>query len=941
MSENEQTINTIKTPTNETLEANYIALIGERVELNYKCSVAATPWITSVSWQLILPGGRSVPLIIDQRKYKGSNPYDPHLVVNELTKDDEGEYVCTVSNLCGKGQSALTKLNVEGGTPTVETLEANYTALIGERVELKCSVAAIPWITSVSWQHILPGGRSVQLNIDQWKYKGSNPYDPHLVINELTKDDEGAYVCTVSNLCGKGQSAPTKLNVEGGTPTVETLEANYTALIGERLELKCSVAATPWVTSVSWQHILPRGRSVQLSIDQRKYKGSNPYDPHLIINELTKDDEGEYVCTVSNLCGKGQSAPTKLNVEGGTPTVETLEANYTALIGERLELKCSVAATPWITSVSWQHILPRGRSVQLSIDQRKYKGSTPYDPHLVINELTKDDEGEYVCTVSNLCGKGQSAPTKLNVEGGTPTVETLEANYTALIGKRVELKCSVAATPWITSVSWQHVLPGGRSVQLSIDQRKYKGSNLYDPHLVINELTKDDEGAYVCTVSNLCGKGQSAPTKLNVEGGQIEEPIPDMVTKERIVSRHGQMVNDLSDIICPEEKDQWAKFTELLKAFVPTRELSKSFHKIIDYLMQQEMITYGHYDKLAEVVYQTHKNDLDIIRKAEADIRVLERGVTSEEPVVIECVYGGEYKSELLNKWVSQIKAVSPQLKRRITWSGCSGSIVLRLTISGAETPHELSALYLAEKVKVYLQKERIVLKDESGEPLKLQTTPKVMIPTKETPTVRFSKGYYQFAEGETAIVRCAMVLNSEVECIEWFRVKDGTYHAIRINNKKYFGGPKSPSLCISDLNEDDRGMYICRISNGASKAESDIAYIEIQSSGLYKANSEELMKERIAHEHAKMVTKLSEYISPKLDTWSKFRELIRWALPTAYLEEDLNSIVESLMKKHHIDYGQYQTLYEAVDKFDRNPSIIIKSAEARIKAIRDGGKHL
>ncbi|XP_021357972.1 uncharacterized protein LOC110453380 isoform X2 [Mizuhopecten yessoensis] len=514
------------------------------------------------------------------------------------------------------------------------------------------------------------------------------------------------------------------------------------------------------------------------------------------------------------------------------PSVRILKNSYTAEIGDQVTLNCSVSAFPCITSVSWQQVLPDGRIEQLDRSLDKYRGSNSSDPSLVINDIKKYDQGEYTCTVSS-CRKIQSASTKLTVNGGPPVLNMNPNSHSKTEGDVAVLKCNVIAKPTATVVKWSK---GGEFI--AIDNAKYIGGAVTCPSLVItNAEMEHDEGVYTCVAENSEGQGGKNVTltiqsrKEEPEKSLIDEHIPDTVTKERIVIRHGHMVNDLSDFICPEEKVKWDKFKELLKAFMPPRELSKNFHEIIDYLMQQEHIDYGRYDKLFEVVYKTHKNVSHIIRKAETDIRVLERGVTSEEPVVIECVYDGEYKSELLNKWVSQIEAVLPQLKCRIRGIGWSGSIVLTLTISGAETPHELSALYLAEKVKVYLQKERIVLTDESGEPLKPQTTPKVMIPTKETPTVRFSKGYYQFAEGETAIVRCAMVPNSEVECIEWFRVKDGTYHAIRINNEKYFGGPKSSSLVISDLNEVDKGTYICRTSNGASKAESDIAYIEVQSS--------------------------------------------------------------------------------------------------------------
>ncbi|OWF50301.1 hypothetical protein KP79_PYT13489 [Mizuhopecten yessoensis] len=96
-------------------------------------------------------------------------------------------------------------------------------------------------------------------------------------------------------------------------------------------------------------------------------------------------------------------------------------------------------------------------------------------------------------------------------------------------------------------------------------------------------------------------------------------------TQERIISRHAQMVNDLSDHIYKESED-WLKFTALVKAYMPPKAVKDNLQQIVDYLIQQQHISYGHYDKLYEVVFKINKAAADIIKKAESDIKAIQDG---------------------------------------------------------------------------------------------------------------------------------------------------------------------------------------------------------------------------------------------------------------------------------------------------------------------------
>ncbi|OWF36758.1 uncharacterized protein LOC110441179 [Mizuhopecten yessoensis] len=218
----------------------------------------------------------------------------------------------------------------------------------------------------------------------------------------------------------------------------------------------------------------------------------------------------------------------------------------------------------------------------------------------------------------------------------------------------------------------------------------------------------------------------------------------------------------------------------------------------------------------------------------------------NETPAKLECKFQGRYINPNLPVMCTcQMQKQCPEVNGRIKGTGGSGCIYLKFTISEAKTPHQLSALYLAEILKTRLENRQIVLKDESDQPLVLKHSPRVMIPTEnptDKPTIRLSRGHYRFTEGKVAILKCVVVATAETEYIKWVRVKDGKSHAICIDNEKYFGGlPKSPSLAIGDVVKSDGGTYFCRARNRAGEVESDVAFVEINSIGDLRTRNDDV----------------------------------------------------------------------------------------------------
>ncbi|XP_021350225.1 roundabout homolog 2-like [Mizuhopecten yessoensis] len=463
-------------------------------------------------------------------------------------------------------------------------------------------------------------------------------------------------------------------------PTVE-IKKNYTVVAGEKVKLKCCASAFPCIKSVSWKHILPEGETKQLDIDQQKYTSTKPN--HIVINQTLKSDEGEYVCIVSNWFGKTQSKHTKLTVEGDLPTVKISERNYTAVLGEQVKLECTISATPWITTVSWQRISPEEQPVALDIDEIKYTGSKPNDPHLSINDIKKNDEGNYVCTVSNLCGKRQSAPTKLKVKGGPPMLNMKAKLLYKTEGELVLLKCTVNAEPPASDITWTKE---GCERKIAIDNSKYFGGSLKTPSLFIDETESHDEGIYICEAENIAGPGSNfVHLTINSKTAKItgietvNQDTPEAL-QEKIVTRHAEMVISLADYIY-STADDWQKFKVLLSAYLKPVDIGQdNLYHYVQKLIDMKNIDYGRYDKFYEVVNKTHPRISRIIVKAESDIEIMKNGRRpNETDYKVKIKSDGDFNSKLPEQCSAQITKQLPEVKHRINATGESGNISIMI----------------------------------------------------------------------------------------------------------------------------------------------------------------------------------------------------------------------------------------------------------------------
>ncbi|CAK9794811.1 Protein turtle [Anthophora quadrimaculata] len=430
-----------------------------------------------------------------------NSPYGvASLNLTDIRESDQGWYECKVVFLNRSPNSHKNgtwfHLDVHAPPKFSITPEEMIYVNVGDGIILNCQAEGTP-TPEILW------------------YKDANPVEPsttigifndgtELRITMIKNEDIGDYTCIARN--GEGQISHTARVIIAGGAVITVPPTNQTKLEGENVQFTCEAKALPGNVTVRW---FREGAPVT-EVSALDTRVSIKADGSLVINPVSADDSGQYLCEVTNGIGDPQSASAYLNVEYPakvtfTPTVQYLPFRLAGVV------QCYIKANPPLQYVTWtkdKRLLEPYQTKDIVVMNN---GS------LLFTRVNENHQGRYTCTPYNAQGtQGSSGPMEVLVRN--PPVFTLEPEpiYQKKVGETVEMHCDAQEAEGTQKPTIQWHRRDGASIQRN--RAKIIGGNL-----TIDSLRRSDFGFYQCVASNEVAT-ISASTQLMVEGTQPHAP---------------------------------------------------------------------------------------------------------------------------------------------------------------------------------------------------------------------------------------------------------------------------------------------------------------------------------------------------------------------------------------------------------------------------------
>ncbi|OWF56211.1 Titin [Mizuhopecten yessoensis] len=798
-------------------QPSYSVVTGSPVTL--VCTVTASPSHSSVQWFRVINGVNQAVSIGTSGKYAGSSVSVPSLTINGAQSSDQGQYLCTATNIVGTGQSSIATLSVTGNLPVVTVGQTTYTVTTGGTRVLVCTINANPAATTVAWRRLV-GGASTPVVIDNNKYSGGDIGTPSLTISNAQSSDEGFYKCQATNVVGTGESSNTYLDVTGTIPVVTISQNAYNVLVGSTATIDCAVNANPSHTSVMWNRITSTGGNIvstPITIDNINYSGGSVGSPDLNVINANTNDQGFYVCTATNVVGTGTSNQAFLSVTGAPPTVTVAQTSYSILTGVTVTLQCSAFGNPAVTSIAWTRSINNGPFTSITIDGTSYSGATVSSPSLMILNADSNDLGIYKCSASNSLGTSESAQVTLSVTGDPPTVTVGQTTYNVITGSDVTLQCSVSASPAAGVVYWEKTV-NSATTRLTIDETSYSGSTTSSPSLIVYSVQTDDSGVYVCKASNAVGTGQSQQVTVSVTGA-----APVVVIAQPSYSVTTGTTATLTCTVTATPQASTVIWTKTANGVTTTVTINNAKFSGGTVTSPSLVITNAGSSDVGFYVCQA-TNAVGTGTSSQTYL-----GVTGALPIV-----------QVLQPFYTVTKGQQVTLECTVSGTPAATSVAWERTSGGVTTSVSTdSTSYLGSTVNSPSLVIAVSDSVDTGTYVCTATnsvgtgrsTTTTLSVTGDIPTVAITDPSYNVVTGTSITIPCTVTASPPASSVSWSRRANinGALTSITIDGTTYSGGSTSvPSLTIVAATSADQGYYICSATNSIGTGTSGQSYLTI-----------------------------------------------------------------------------------------------------------------
>ncbi|XP_044528060.1 hemicentin-1 [Gracilinanus agilis] len=394
--------------------------------------------------------------------------------------DDAGQYTCMAANVAGS-QSSSTSLIVHV-PPRIRTTEVQYTVNENSQAILPCVADGIP-TPEINWKK-----DNILLTDLLGKYT-AEPYG-ELILENAVPEDSGSYTCIANNEAGE-DTHTVSLTVYV-LPTFTELPGDISLNKGDELRLSCRATGLP-LPRLTW--------TFNNNIIPAQFDSVNGHS-ELVIERVSKDDSGTYVCTAENKVGFVKAIGF-VYVKEPPVFKGDYHSNWIEPLGGNVILNCEVKGDPPPT-IQWSR---SGVGVQISNRIRQLSNGS-----LAIYGTVNEDAGDYKCIATNDAGVVERSMTLTLQSPPVITVEPMETITTA--GSTIVLNCQAIGEPPPT-IEWSR-----QGHPLLWDDRVILLSN---NSLRISMAQKEDTSDYECVARNLMGSVLvRVPVTVQVHGGFSE-----------------------------------------------------------------------------------------------------------------------------------------------------------------------------------------------------------------------------------------------------------------------------------------------------------------------------------------------------------------------------------------------------------------------------------
>lgn len=385
----------LKFPNNFPKAFPEAPIVGESARL--ECMAFGYP-IPSYNWTR---KGSELP------KHAYLSSYNRVLTIPRVSVEDEGEYVCTITNERSSMNNSVI-LSVQALPNFTIPIVDKHVDNDGE-LTWTCEAFGIPDVNYTWWKN------GKEINMEKLAPEDKDRYhiqDNILSIRNLNPErDPGMFQCQAKNQL-KTRYSSAQLRVLSLKPSFKKhpLESETYGAEGGNVTIVCNPEAAPHPKFV-WK----KDNNVLGGGGRRRILDNG----NLIISPVSRDDAGVYTCTASNQYGSDESKG-RLIVLQAPRFIERLAPRIQTQVRQNIFLHCNAYTDEILdTAFIWTHNGIRLRDTNfIDLEENIYddKRLKIDGGELSIFNVSLSDAGEYECIVKSAVGRITSR-TVLHVDG--------------------------------------------------------------------------------------------------------------------------------------------------------------------------------------------------------------------------------------------------------------------------------------------------------------------------------------------------------------------------------------------------------------------------------------------------------------------------------------------------------------------------------------------